>query len=70
MAEPVTTPKGVFEIQSEAHGPHWIAWLTRAGSGRPEQSIVLVGETKEEAETRAREWAQRRDTASSPDYSG
>ena len=57
MAEAVTTKNGVFEIHSEAHGPHWIAWLTRAGGNTPERSIVLVGETKEEAETRARRWA-------------
>lgn len=58
MTEPVTTPKGVFEIHSEPHGPHWIAWLTRAGGDKPERSVVLVGETQEEAEARARRWAE------------
>jgi len=58
MAETVTTNTGVFEIHGEAHGPHWIAWLTRSGSDKPERSIVLVGETQAEAETRARRWAE------------
>jgi len=58
MGQAVTISTGTFEIHSEAHGPHWIAWLTRAGGGKPEQSIVLIGETREEAESRARQWAQ------------
>jgi len=58
MGEPVTTQNGIFEIHSEAHGPHWIAWLTRSGSDKPERSVVLIGETQEEAETRARHWAK------------
>ena len=58
MGQAVTISTGTFEIHSEAHGPHWIAWLTRAGNGKPEQSIVLIGETREEAESRARQWAQ------------
>jgi hypothetical protein len=58
MADPVTTKTGMFEIHSEAHGPHWIAWLTRSGANTPERSVVLVGETQEEAEKRARRWAE------------
>ena len=58
MAEAVTTKTGVFEIHSEAHGPHWIAWVTRSSANTPERSVVLVGETQEEAETRARRWAE------------
>jgi hypothetical protein len=57
MAESVTTAQGSFQIHSEAHGPHWVAWLTRAGSDKPERSAVVVGETREEAESRARQWA-------------
>ncbi len=45
-----------FEIQSEARGGHWIAWVVRAGQTQPEGSIVLVGATREEAEARARDW--------------
>jgi hypothetical protein len=42
-------------IQSRASGPHWVAWVADA-SGKPEQSVVLVGLTKEEAEERAKRW--------------
>jgi hypothetical protein len=50
---------GNFEIHSEARGPHWIAWVTRAGSSEPDRSAVLVGRTQEEAVARAREWAEQ-----------
>ena len=59
MAQTVTTKHGTFEIRSEAHGPHWVAWLARTADGTPEQSVVLVGQTQEEAEARARQWAER-----------
>lgn len=49
------------EIRSEARGPHWIAWVADE-SGKPQQSIVLVGQTREEAEARAKEWAERSGT--------
>ena len=42
-------------IRSEPHGPHWIAWVEDA-AGKPEQSVVLVGLTKDEAEERAKRW--------------
>jgi hypothetical protein len=60
MAETVTTKEGTFEIRSEAHGPHWVAWLTRGADGGADQAVLLVGQTKAEAEARAREWAERR----------
>ena len=43
-------------IRSEARGPHWVAWVADA-NGKPENSVVLVGETQKEAEERARKWA-------------
>jgi predicted RNase H-like HicB family nuclease len=46
-------------IQSEARGPHWVAWVADA-NGKPEGSVILVGETREEAEARARAWAEAR----------
>ncbi len=49
-------PSGTYQIHSEARGPHWIAWVSRDGSGKPNGSVVLVGETREEAEDRARRW--------------
>ena len=57
MAETVTTKRGTFEIRSEAHGPHWVAWLASAGSATPEKSVLIVGETRAEAEAHARQWA-------------
>jgi hypothetical protein len=46
-------------VHSEARGGHWVAWIPDA-NGKPEQSVVLVGETREEAEDRARQWGERR----------
>ena len=60
MTETVTTRDGTFEIRSESHGPHWVAWLARTADGGPEQSVLLVGQTQAEAETRASLWAERR----------
>jgi hypothetical protein len=60
MAETVTTRDGTFEIRSEAHGPHWVAWLTRSADGAPEYAVLIVGETQAEAEANARQWAERR----------
>jgi hypothetical protein len=45
-----------YEVRSEARGPHWIAWITRGSSAKPERSVVVVGETQEEAESHAQEW--------------
>ena len=45
-------------VKSEARGGHWVAWVPDA-NGKPEQSVVLVGETREEAEERAKAWAER-----------
>jgi hypothetical protein len=52
-------PAGPFEIRSEPRGPHWIAWLVRAGSATPDRGIVIVGETQDEAEARARRFAEQ-----------
>lgn len=46
-------------IRSEARGPHWVAWVADA-NGKPEGAVILVGETREEAEERARAWAEAR----------
>jgi hypothetical protein len=45
------------EVRSEARGPHWVAWIAGI-DGKPEHSVVLVGRTREEAEQRARRWAE------------
>jgi len=54
---PTTT--GAYEIHSEARGPHWIAWVTRGGGSTPDRSIVLIGASKDEAESRARQFAEQ-----------
>ena len=51
-------PGSTYQIQSEARGPHWIAWVSRDASGKPDRSVVVIGETKEEAEKNARRWAE------------
>jgi hypothetical protein len=60
MAEEVTTRDGTFQIRSEAHGPHWVAWIARSEDAAPEGAVVLVGQTQAEAEARARQWAEHR----------
>jgi hypothetical protein len=47
---------GPYQIHTEARGPHWISWISLAGSDKPEHSIILIGKTREEAEVRARAW--------------
>jgi len=55
----MATPSGTYRIHSEARGPHWIAWVSRDESGKPERSVVLVAETREEAEKRAERWVRQ-----------
>ena len=55
-----STRDGSFQIHSEAHGPHWVAWVSRTPDGAPEGAVVLVGQTQAEAEARARQWAEQR----------
>ncbi len=52
-------PEARFEIRSAERGPHWIAWLAADSAGTPVDAVVLVGETREEAEERARLYAKR-----------
>ena len=49
----------IYQIHSQARGPHWIAWVTRDGSDKPDRAVVLVGKTQEAAEARARTWAEQ-----------
>jgi hypothetical protein len=48
-----------FQIHSQERGPHWIAWISRDGSGQPDRSVVFVAATREEAEKRAADAARR-----------
>ena len=47
-----------YDVRSEARGSHWIAWVCRDGNAKPHRSVVLVGQTQEEAEANARKWAE------------
>jgi hypothetical protein len=55
----MATTSGSYQVHTEARGPHWIAWVSRDGSGKPERNVVLVAETREKAEARARQWAEQ-----------
>ena len=55
----MTTSSGAYQIHSEARGPHWIAWVSRDGSGKPARNVILVAETRELAEARAKGWAEQ-----------
>ena len=58
----MASDSGPYRIRSEARGPHWIAWIVRTGADKgeqPDRSIVVIGETQEEAETRARRFAEQ-----------
>ena len=48
-----------FQVHSEARGPHWVAWLTQGAATKPHRSILLVGATRQEAESKAGELARR-----------
>jgi len=48
----------MVDIKSEARGPHWIAWVADS-AGKPRDSVVIVGQTREEAEANAKEWERR-----------
>jgi hypothetical protein len=46
-----------FDVQSAPRGPRWIGWIVRKGEQVPYRSVVLVAASREEAEARARAWA-------------
>jgi hypothetical protein len=50
---------GAYQVHTEARGPHWVAWLTRDGHAKPHRSILFVAASQEEAEARARRWAEQ-----------
>ena len=57
--QPMTSQGSAYEIHSEERGHHFVAWVTRPGSTKPDKSVLLVAASREEAETRARHWAQQ-----------
>jgi hypothetical protein len=56
----MTSAGSTYTVHSEARGPHWIAWVTEGAETKPAGSVVLVAATQEEAEERARRWADSR----------
>ena len=54
----MTTHHGTLNVQSQARGPHWIAWVV-GPDGKPLRSIVLVARTRDEAEARAHRWGEK-----------
>ena len=55
----MTTPAAdMFDVHSAPRGPRWIAWIAKKGEQVPYRSIVLVAASREEAEARARAWAE------------
>lgn len=58
-ASDMTTDRKDFDIKTESRGAHWIAWITRGASDKPLDSVILVGRTRDEAESEARTWADK-----------
>ena len=55
----MTTDRAGLSIRTESHGAHWISWVTRGDSDQPLDSVILVGQTRDEAEMQARTWADK-----------
>ena len=55
----MTTDSIQLDIRTASRGAHWIAWVTRDGSDKPLDSVILVGRTQADAEAEARTWADR-----------
>jgi hypothetical protein len=56
----MTTTAGSYTVHTAERGPHWVAWLTVGADTKPERSIILIAATQQEAEARARQWAEAR----------
>ena len=54
-----STTSGSYQIHSEARGPHWIAWVSRDSSGKPDRAIILIAENREKDEANAKAWAEQ-----------
>ncbi len=55
----MSTSDAQYQVHSQLSGGHWVAWLTAGDDTQPAGSVVLVGQTQEEAEANARGWAER-----------
>jgi hypothetical protein len=50
----------VLEIRSEARGSHWVAWVVGDTPATLPAPVLMVGQTREEAEARLRAWLEAR----------
>ena len=48
-----------YGIHSEPRAGHWVAWAYSGDEARPAGSVILVGQTQEEAEANAARWIER-----------
>jgi CRISPR/Cas system-associated protein Csm6 len=48
-----------YQVHTEARGSHWVSWITRGAGTKPERGVLLVAASREEAEARARQWAEQ-----------
>lgn len=48
-----------YSIHSEARAGHWVAWAVAQGESKPTGSVILPGQTRQEAEANARHWIER-----------
>ena len=48
-----------FTIHCEQRAGHWTSWVTAGNDTTAAGAVVLVGQTQEEAETNAQQWADR-----------
>ena len=55
----MTTDRKDFDVKTESRGARWVAWVTRDGSDKPLDSVLLCGQTRGEAESNARAWADK-----------
>jgi hypothetical protein len=54
-----------FQVHSAARGPRWVGWSPFRRNPALALGLSLVAATREEAEARARAWAQRVSDATS-----
>ena len=59
MLPAMTITRGDLSVRTESRGAHWISWVTRGDSDKPLDSVILVGQTRDEAEMQANAWADK-----------
>ena len=55
----MTTAKTDFQIRSESRGARWVDWVTQGSGDKPLDSVLLVGQPRDEAESNARAGADK-----------